>query len=88
MKKRHKGPFLQKIEKNIFSRLFHLKLKIGISDLKNNFKFEFSDPKLVGIDTHIAIVSGFAKGPVRNLPPEGPGPIFFIGFGFLDPKLI
>ncbi len=87
-KKGTTGHFYKKLKKIFFRDFFHLKLKIGISDLKNNFRFEFSDLKLVGIDTHIAIVSGFAKGPVRNLPPEGPGPIFFFGFGFLDPKLV
>jgi hypothetical protein len=88
MKKGTTGHFYEKLKKIFFRVFFHLKLKIGISDLKYNFRFEFSDPKSVGIDTHIAIVSGFAKGPVRNLPPEGPGSIFFIGFGFLDPKLV
>jgi hypothetical protein len=95
-KKGTTGHFYKKLKKIFFRDFLHLKLSEEltdeltelISDLKNNFRFEFGDPKLVGIDTHIAIVSGFAKGPVRNLPPEGPGPIFFIGFGFLDPKLV
>jgi hypothetical protein len=86
--KAQRAIFTKSWKKYFFETFFHRKLKIGTLDLKNNFRFEFSDPKLVGIDTHIAIVSGFAKGPVRNLPPEGPGPIFSIGFGFLDPKLV
>jgi hypothetical protein len=85
----HIGPFLEKVEKYVFWQFFfHLKLKIWMSNLKTSFRFVFRDPKLVGIDTHIAIVSGFDEGPVRNLPPVGPGLKILIRFGFLDPKLV
>jgi hypothetical protein len=59
----HNGPFLEKVEKIFFLDFFHLKLKIGISGLKNNFRFELSGPRLVGIDAHIdiAIVPKFSQ---------------------------
>ncbi len=55
------GYFYKKFKKIFFQDFFHLKLKIGILDLKNNFRFKLSDPKLVGIDTHVAIVPRFFK---------------------------
>ncbi len=56
------GHFYKKLKKYFFETFFTWKSKyVGILDLKNNFRFEFSDLKLVGIDTHIAGVPKFCR---------------------------
>jgi hypothetical protein len=74
----HNGPFWEKIDNAVLSTFSTDNFYRSIISL--------IDPKLVEIDTNIAIILSFLKGPDRNLPSEGPGPKF-IKFEFPDSKL-